>query len=408
MRPLDIIIVNDYAHINGGAAKVALQSAMALADRGHWVTVLAAVSPILPELHQHGVTVSCTDQRDIARNPNRLQASCQGVWNRAAVAAMRRLLAEKDPRTTIVHIHGWTKALSSSVVREAMNYRAHIIITLHDYFSTCPNGGFYNYPQAQICRLKGMSLKCIMTHCDKTGYSHKLWRVARQSVQKRQGGIPDRIKHYIAISDFSKKIIQPYLPAEAVVHDIPNPVAVEKQPAADPGRSSAFAFVGRLTPEKGIFLFAEACRRADVKSVFVGDGECRAELERRFPEAICTGWLAEQGVRHIMADSRAVLLPSLWYETQGLVVLEAAALGIPAIVADSCAGREYVVDGVTGLWFKGGDSGDLAKQISRLKDAALAGQMGLAAYDAFWSNPPTIDRHVSMLESVYGKMIGSR
>jgi glycosyltransferase involved in cell wall biosynthesis len=162
-----------------------------------------------------------------------------------------------------------------------------------------------------------------------------------------------------------------------------------------------------LTPEKGVYLFAEACRRAGVRPVYVGDGECCAQLERKFPEAVCTGWRAEAEVREIMMTARAVVLPSLWYETQGLVVLEAAAIGIPAIVAETSAARDYVIDGATGLWFKGGNAEDLTSKISLLKDSAAAHRMGRSAYDRFWSNPPTMERHVEGLERAYACMLHS-
>ena len=95
------------------------------------------------------------------------------------------------------------------------------------------------------------------------------------------------------------------------------------------------------------------------------------------------------------------MLPSLGYETQGLVIAEAAAAGIPAIVPDTSAAREMVEDGVTGLWFRGGDESDLASKIRVLQDAAVAGKLGAAAYGKYWSEPLTIDAHLEKLEHCY-------
>ena len=108
-----------------------------------------------------------------------------------------------------------------------------------------------------------------------------------------------------------------------------------------------------------------------------------------------------------MENSRAIVVPSLWYEASPLVVLDAAASGVPAIVADTCAARESVIDGVTGLWFRGGDAQDLSKKLRNLKDDGLATRLGQNAYDHYWANPQTLATHADQLEKCYAKMVGS-
>jgi glycosyltransferase involved in cell wall biosynthesis len=66
------------------------------------------------------------------------------------------------------------------------------------------------------------------------------------------------------------------------------------------------------------------------------------------------------------------------YESFGLVVLEAMALGVPVIVPDEGAPAEYVGSG--GLIFKAGDPGSLAESIRMLmNDSSLRQQLGEAA-----------------------------
>lgn len=113
---MNIIIVNDFAHINGGASQVALSSAIALANQGYSVTLFSAVPPVMSELNHKNIQVICTGQYEILKDPNRLRATIQGIWNIKAAKAMKNLLDTRDPSNTIIHIHGWTKALSSSVV----------------------------------------------------------------------------------------------------------------------------------------------------------------------------------------------------------------------------------------------------------------------------------------------------
>lgn len=400
-----VVVVNDFAHVNGGAALVALESAKGLASRGWEVTLFAAVNPIDESLIKAGVKVICTDQHEIRTDPNRKRAIWQGIWNRVAAGKFANILKDKNPRHTIIHVHGWTKSLSSSVIRVAVDAGFPVACTLHDYFIACPNGGFFDYKKNEICRRRALSLDCILTNCDKQGYGQKLFRVIRQHKQKKAGRVPSGIKQFISISEFSLNILKPYLPRGAGVDFVPNPIFIDRAERITPSENDVFVYIGRLSPEKGVTLLAEAARGTGVRVKIVGDGELRQTLEIQFPEIEFTGWQnREQVIEHIRS-ARALVLPSLWYETQGMVVAEAAALGVPAIVPDTCAARDMVVDGQTGLWFKGGISDDLAEKITRLKDSATVQSMGQAAYAKFWANPPTLNKHLDALTEVYKQLL---
>ncbi len=407
MGAYNLIIINDFAHINGGAGKVALLSALGLARRGHDVTLFSAVAPVMAELSGMKIKLICTDQQEIRADPNRFRAARQGLWNATAGRRIAQLLDSCDPSCTIIHVHAWTKSLSTSVIYEAVKRRFPIVCTLHDYFIACPNGGFFNYRTNNICALRAMSSACLATNCDKNGYLHKVWRVGRQGIQRTWGRVPSGISHFITISRFSRNILGPYLPYGAATYDIPNPVPGLQESPASCGENHRFVAVGRVSPEKGLDLFAQAGRKNGTAPVVVGDGEGRRSLESRFPEIVVTGWLSDDDVRAQMKQARALVLPSLWYETQGMVVLEAAALGIPAIVPDNCAARDSVIDGLTGLWFETGNSDDLADKMRKLKDKETATHMGQAAYDKFWADPPTMDKHLQLLEEVYSSVMGN-
>ena len=407
MSKLSIVVVNDFAHVNGGAAQVALSSAVALAKRGHPVTVFAAVAPVSPELNVPGLRVVCTEQHDILTDPSRLHAATQGIWNRKAARLMAKLLATLPPTETVVHVHGWTKALSSSVVRAALARRFKVVCTLHDYFAACPNGGFFNYPHNHICRLRGLSLPCLLSNCDARSYPQKLWRFARQIVQCSLGRVPRGIGHFIALSRVSQTVLESYLPKHARVHQVDNPIDVLKEEPARVEDNDAFVAVGRLVPEKGPHLFAAAAAALRARAVFIGDGPRRAEIEAIYPAMEITGWKPRAEVMERMRRARALVFPSVWYEAQPLVVLEAAALGLPAIVPDTCAARDMVSNGVTGLWFKGGDAEDLAAKMHQLNDPVTARTLGRAAYERYWSAPPTQERHVNRLLEIYSQMLAS-
>jgi glycosyltransferase involved in cell wall biosynthesis len=398
---MDIVVVNDFGHVEGGASHVALSSATGLSARGHAVTLLCGVNPIMPELRQSAIDVVCTDQFDIAHDPSRLRAGLQGLWNLRSGTAMARVLASRDPARTVVHLHGWTKCLSSSVVRTAVDRGFKMVCTLNDYFTACPTGGFFDYPSRRACTLSPLSRGCLLSSCDRRGYSHKLWRVARQVVQRRYGLVPEGIHHYISVSDFSRSILRPFLPRDSRLYWNSNIINVSKAQRVPVDRNDAFVMVGRLTVDKGPGLFAQAAASLGCRAIFVGDGECREEVQRRYPEAVITGWRPVEEVLGFVRQARALVFPSLWYEAQPLVVLEAAALGVPAIVSDSCAARDSVIDGETGLWFRSGDLEDLSAKIALLQDDPVARDMGARAYERYWQNPSDADSHVNRLESIY-------
>ena len=403
---MHIVIVNDFGYVNGGAARVALSSALALAERGHHVIVVCAVGPAAEWLRHPNLSVICTGQHEIVRDPSRLRAATQGIWNRKAHRMMSALLSRLPVNETVVHLHGWTKALSSSVIASASQCRCKMVVTLHDYFSSCPNGGFFNYQSESICPLVPLSRKCITTHCDARSYPQKLWRVSRQAKQSYYDHFPACVDAFIGLSRMSVDRLLPYLPASARISWIRNPVSVPHGEPANVSRNHDFAFVGRLSREKGCSLLAEAASRIGADVVFIGDGTEGAQIRSIYPGAKITGWLPADAISAQLFRARALVLPSLWHEVQPLVIDEAAAIGIPALVPDTCAARENVVDGVTGLWFKGGDAEDLARKMEQLqKDGDLAARMGRAAYDRFWHDPPCMEHHVDALESMYRHVI---
>ncbi len=406
LSPSHIIIVNDFAYINGGASQVALSSAIALARNGYRVSLFAAVGPAMPELEKAGVEVSLLNQYEIVNDPNRNRALMQGLWNTCAYRELLSLLEKCDNNNTVVHVHGWTKSLSSSVFAAIQRSNIPYVITIHDFFLTCPNGGLFDYRKNAICHLPPLSLRCITTNCDKRQYPHKIWRVVRQVTQKYFGNVPGRLQHVITISDLSERIMRSYLPAKTPVYRVTNPVFIDKKPPATPAYNKSFVYVGRLDPEKGPLLFAESSVKAGVQALFVGDGVCHEQVKQIAPSAMITGWLPPKRVEQELMAARALVFPSLWYETLGLTVLEAAAVGVPAIIPDTSAAVEMVEEEVTGFIFKNGDVDELTEKIVQLNDPETASRMGKAAYERYWDAPSTVENHVAQLEQVYRKMAG--
>ncbi|MFP3515253.1 glycosyltransferase family 4 protein [Pseudomonas sp. SIMBA_077] len=402
---MNIIIANDYAAVNGGAAQVAVVSARALADSGHNVYYVFASGDAAKALEHKNIKLINFEQFDLLNNPSRMSAAIIGIWNNDIAAKAKKFLKQFSATDTIIHIHGWVKSLSTSFLHVVLESKLPHVITLHDYFSACPNGGFYNYKSREICKLTAMSRSCLGSNCDVRSYSQKLWRFTRQVITA-QIGVPKKISNFIYVSNFSRDILSPYFSNHSKLWNVPNPIDVEKLEPASPEHSEYFTYVGRLSAEKGVELFAHASSIIKAKARFVGSGELEEHLKSVNSDAEFTGWSNRESVTKHIRNSRAVVVPSLLYETQGMVVAETAAVGVPCIVADTCAGRDFVDDGVTGLWFKGGDVYSLNEAIKKLRDnKELAQEMGKNAYTKYWNNPPTIDAHLEALIACYQSII---
>ena len=399
---MNIVILNDFASVSGGAAAVAISSAKGLAARGHRVIFFAAVGPVDPIFHASGIEVIDTGQLGIRADTTRFAAQWQMTWNFEAARVLRRRLSALDPERTIIHLHGWTKALSSSVAQASASRNFRVVCTLHDYAVACPRGSFFDRASMDHCRRRPLSLACVTSDCDGGGnLALKLFRTVRQATQQSIGKIPSRIDAFVTVSRFSQAIIEPYLPADRIVVEIPNPIGTVRSEPVDVAGNHLFLMAGRLTVEKGAVLLARTARECGVPVVFVGDGPCRSEIASVNPSAEITGWLPPVDVERHMRRARALVLPSLWYEMQGLVAPEAAALGVPAVVSATCAAIESVRDGVTGLHFRNGDRASLAAALRRMLDDTLVRRLGAASYQAFWETPPTLERHVEFLEKLY-------
>lgn len=156
----NIVIVNDFGRIEGGAANVAINTAIALASQYN-VYLFCAVKPIEPRLEEVGVKILCINKIDVLHDTNRIHAIINGIWDKKVENDFGRLLSKLGKNDTVVHVHTWTKALSSSVFSVTSKMDIHVVVTLHDFFCFCPNGGFYNYKKNHICHRIPMSFGCI-------------------------------------------------------------------------------------------------------------------------------------------------------------------------------------------------------------------------------------------------------
>lgn len=338
---LNVVIINDFNYVQGGASKVAIDTARLLKDEVKNVYFFSAVSKKDEEIS--GIKYVSTNQNEALKEKNRIKGFINGIYNFKAKSELKKLLKTLDKEYTVIHVHGWTKALSSSIFDIAFKMNFKVVLTLHDYFTACPNGGYFDYKKNQICERKPLSWQCIKCNCDSRNYIFKIYRLIRQFVQNKIVKLPQKIKYAIGISNLNIEVLNPTLNPNIKLEKIYNPIDFdENEGKVDYTKNDYYLYVGRLSKEKGVDIFCKAITDLNLKGIAVGDGSEKERLEKKYPNIEFTGWKDSKEVKEYMKKARCLIFPSLWYEGAPLTPLEAMSLGIPVLISNLCSAREYV------------------------------------------------------------------
>jgi len=203
--------------------------------------------------------------------------------------------------------------------------------------------------------------------------------------------------------------MRPFLPQNVPVAMVRNPVDCVNLGPAAVRENRAFVYLGRFEIEKGVLLFAEAVRATNLPAVFIGDGALAPEVRHLCPTARFTGWLKPEQIRQELSQARSLVFPPTWYETLGLVTVEATAAGVPPLISNRCAATDFIKDGENGLHFEHKSVESLAQKMQRLaNDPDLAPRLGRNAYHWYWNDPWTADQHVAELMKLYQDCLSNR
>src|SRR4051794_34344344 len=154
-----VVIVADYAVAEGGAPQVAIASALGLARAGHEVIYVQGVGEEADEelAAEPRITRITLGGEDIW-SKNALRAAQDGIWNRAHRRRLAAILEKYRGPATIVHVHQWTKFFSASLFAALAQSRMPLVISLHDYFLSCPTGLKFRFDRSSPCQLAPLSL----------------------------------------------------------------------------------------------------------------------------------------------------------------------------------------------------------------------------------------------------------
>jgi D-inositol-3-phosphate glycosyltransferase len=247
-------------------------------------------------------------------------------------------------------------------------------------------------------------------------------KTADATIARYTVGSADRL---VAISNFTARYLQRLAPARpvTVMHlgtDVERFSPVDATRRSEirnrlglPDDAFVVITVRRLFYRNGLDTLLEAAVRlrdhSNLHIVIGGSGPERGEIQECITReglgnVHLTGFIPDEDLPDYYRASDVFVLPTRTAEGFGLVLMEAAASGVPSIATDSGAPREIVDDEVTGLLVPPGAAGDLAAAIVRLHDSPeLLGAMSRAALAK--SAEFTWDRSIDTLESILGESI---
>ena len=318
------------------------------------------------------------------------------MGNPFVARAITRICREFNP--DVVHFHNTFPLISPLAVRAASKY-APVVLTLHNYRVACAAG--FPTREGRVCSL------CLDKKCALDGARYRCYRgsllaslplILNIALYRRR--LPKWVSRFIVLSEFQKQKMVRYGFPEKKIMVKGNYVERVVGGAVDERveKKSQIVYVGRLSKEKGVATLIKAfyvlrdwakcekfstcsVRLNELKLVIVGDGVDLAKLEKlaKGLNVEFVGLKSRREIRRLMSESKATVLPSEWWETFGLVVVESMLEGTPVVVSNLGALPEIVHSDKFGEVFKAGNVESLAEGIAQVVSRSDYADMCAAA-----------------------------
>src|ERR1700722_4955119 len=360
-----VVVISDLSVERDGATAVAMSAVRTLRSSGVAVTYVCGDDGENAELKDLAVQVVPLHGQKLTK-ANPFNAAISGLYNAKAARLLKGVIKKVDGEGVVYHLHNWSKILSPSIFHELNGVADRLLISTHDYFLACPNGGFFNFKKRSPCELVPLSLACLGTDCDRRSRLEKIWRVIRSLTIR---GLIDLSRKNATILAVHEGMVDHLVRGGIFAGSIMvlrNPVTPWSGTRIAVENNSKFLFVGRLDHDKGAELLARSARDAKVPILMIGDGPLRTLLEQSYPEAELMGWQPRELVAQIARDARVVVMPTGSRATFGLVAFEALTSGIPVIISRFAATSEQIVRNDVGLSCNPYDSGSLANLLKMM------------------------------------------
>lgn len=409
-----LLIADFYWPYLGGVEQHVRTLGQALAGRGHDVTVATLSKADLPtEEHDGDVRV-----RRLTSTTQRLPwlfASTERPWappiaDPAVTAQLRRLV--DDVRPHIVHGHDWLSRSFLPLRRwSRRKYGTRFVSTLHYYTLSCARKNLMRVDASDHggespCSgpAAGKCLACATRHYGViTGPVTYFTNVVGAAAERRGAAL-------IAVSEATARgngldsgantsvdIVPNFLPEAASLDDSMGELLIQLP------RDDFILFVGDLRPMKGLDVLLRAYALLERPLPLVLIGKTWPDTPAIPDEAIVLDRWPNAAVLEAWRRCAIGVVPSVWAEPFGIVVIEAMMAG-RAVVASAVGGiPEIVEDGVSGVLVPAGNSMSLADALQDLiDDPGRRAELGAAAQRR--AARYTADVVVAEIEGVYQRV----
>lgn len=253
MKTRIVIVHNAYQHRGGEDAVVESEIAL-LRTHGHVVETYT----------RHNNEMGGMSSLVLAR---------QTLWSNQTIRDIDALIHRYRP--DVIHAHNTFPLVSPSLYWAADGAGIPLVQTLHNFRLMCLNALFLR--DGRVCEdcMGKLPLKGIVNACYRGSYSASVALAGMLALHRGLGTYRNKVSRYIALNTFCRdKFIEGGLPASRITVK-PNFVAwpVESDVHREHDRGNHFLFVGRLSPEKGVAVLADALALLSASTLRVaGDG----------------------------------------------------------------------------------------------------------------------------------------
>lgn len=335
----NILIVHNYYQIPGGEDTVVANEKKMLEEHGHKVLLYSRSNSELKEMSKL----------------KKLALPVTTVFNPRTYREIRKLI--KEEQIEIVHVHNTLNLISPAVYYAARSMHVPVVQTIHNFRLLCPGATFYR--DGHICEdCVKYGLKCAIKHSCYRGSKAQTLACVISTWFHRMTGIYGKI-NYICLTEFNKsKLLELKQIKPEKVFVKPNFVESFGEFIPEEKRKNQFVFAGRLDKLKGIDFLFEAWKMLGEKApklIVCGIGPmedwCKSFIRENVVNIEMLGFVPNDKALKIIANSRALVLPTQWYEGFPMSIVEAFSVGTPVICSDLGNAGSVVEDGITGYKF---------------------------------------------------------
>lgn len=277
------------------------------------------------------------------------------------------------------------------------------LYTAHEHWLVCPMHVLWKFNR-EVCTEK----ECLK--CQLLGKRPpQIWR---------QTGLMDKmLKHIDRFLSPSRFTLRKHLemgldiPIEQMPYFLPAPTETENLPIDENVSRPYFLFVGRLEYIKGVQNLLPVFKNNPQYDLLIaGDGIYKENLVKQ-AEGIenikFLGRLDQKRLQSLYKSAIAVIVPSICYETFGIIIIEAFSLKTPVITNNLGALPEVVEDSGGGFIYNNDE--ELVAAMNKLaSDSKLRNELGAKGYEAYlkyWDENAHLDKYLGLIAVLQEKKL---